>query len=282
MNVFTAVFSARRCWLGMLFLTSAMLAHPAAADTTGCTGITTLPKNITVPGHYCLASGLSWAGTTGAAIKISADNVVLDCNDNMISFSGTAQVYGVLGSIRSDVEIRHCRFKNFYRGVYLYGENHRLYIHDNYITSSRYSGIAVYGRDFHVNRNYVTDTAGPYAILANVSAGGSASLNENFVSNVTGTAASLNGIIIAGGGRATLVDNFIRGVGRATTSQSSAYSVASVTTLTPSPAVIKYGVAFKGLGVANYAVSKATGVPSSVCKDVTAVGYPSNSTPGCL
>jgi len=59
------------------------LAGTAAADeTTFCNFfITTLPYTITTQGHYCLQQNLSTAITSGAAITISVDYVVLDLNN---------------------------------------------------------------------------------------------------------------------------------------------------------------------------------------------------------
>ena len=52
----------------------------AQAETVNCTPITTLPAVITVQGIYCLTGNLSTAMTSGNAIEIQTNNVVLDLN----------------------------------------------------------------------------------------------------------------------------------------------------------------------------------------------------------
>jgi hypothetical protein len=53
---------------------------PARAETVNCTAITSLPFVITVPGVYCFTGHLETAMTSGTAIDIQTNNVVLDLN----------------------------------------------------------------------------------------------------------------------------------------------------------------------------------------------------------
>ena len=55
-------------------------AAAARAETTQCTPVTGLPAVITVQGIYCLTGDLSTAITSGNAIEIATNNVILDLN----------------------------------------------------------------------------------------------------------------------------------------------------------------------------------------------------------
>jgi len=79
----------------LLFLFCAALllsTRPAAADTTHCTAITSLPNTISNPGVYCLTQDLVYGSNSGAAITIAADGVTLDLNGHAVRFEGTPSV----------------------------------------------------------------------------------------------------------------------------------------------------------------------------------------------
>lgn len=277
------IHGARQSACGLAILLAIGLPGMARADTTNCTAITSLPKTITTPGQYCMASGLSWAGATGAAISIKSDNVVLDCNDNLVNYTGTtAAVSGISGTTRSGVEVRHCRLNNFYRGIYFATGSRRIFIHDNYVIGSRFYGIQTQGGDNNIRGNQVADTVGTAGISADVDAGSSALIRDNWVNNVTGPAAALYGIVVGGSGRATLISNGVKGVGLPTTTTSHAIRINTVSTVTPSPVAILNGVMFIGQGATSYAVSKATATAKSVCDGYTLSGYAAGAVPGCL
>src|SRR5438552_5267849 len=67
----------------VVLLAVAVFAPSLMADeTTFCNAyITTLPYTISAQGHYCLDRNLSTAMTSGAAITIAVDFVVLDLNN---------------------------------------------------------------------------------------------------------------------------------------------------------------------------------------------------------
>ena len=66
--------------------------RPAAADTTHCTAITSLPNTISNPGVYCLTQDLVYGQNFGSAITIAADGVTLDLNGHAVRFEGTPNV----------------------------------------------------------------------------------------------------------------------------------------------------------------------------------------------
>ena len=64
----------------LVLLTLVVTVATARAETVNCTAITSLPAVITVQGIYCFTGNLSTAITTGNAIEIQTNNVVLDLN----------------------------------------------------------------------------------------------------------------------------------------------------------------------------------------------------------
>ena len=66
----------------MLFSVFAVLlfSSMAQAETTECTVITSLPYTISTQGIYCLKGNLATSMTSGNAIEINTNNVVIDLN----------------------------------------------------------------------------------------------------------------------------------------------------------------------------------------------------------
>jgi parallel beta-helix repeat protein len=146
-----------------LLLASALLAPtPAAAETTVCTGLPTLPTTITVSGHYCVNKNFSQA-FSAAAIIINAHNVVLDCNDHSIN-NTSGGVTGVYASNRSGVTVRNCNISNFGRGIAFFetadGASRNNVIVNNAVSKSRLVGIQVAGTSNLIADNRVTENLG--------------------------------------------------------------------------------------------------------------------------
>src|SRR5688572_20901601 len=75
----------------VLGLLAAVSLAPARATESydGCTGfIDSLPATISTPGTWCLRGHRYTSITSGAAIRITANNVTLDCNDFRLSGLG--------------------------------------------------------------------------------------------------------------------------------------------------------------------------------------------------
>src|SRR5262245_2921543 len=68
--------------IAVLFALFSYVLHtaPVDAETINCTPITSLPAVITVQGIYCLTGNLNTAMTSGNAIDIQTNNVILDLN----------------------------------------------------------------------------------------------------------------------------------------------------------------------------------------------------------
>src|SRR5438105_8951942 len=80
-------------------------AVPAESETTVCTAITAVPTIITAQGIYCFNQDFNTPITSGAAIDIQANNVILDLNGhllgNLAAGAGTTAV-GISSSDRKN------------------------------------------------------------------------------------------------------------------------------------------------------------------------------------
>src|SRR5450759_2310807 len=95
---------------------------PAQAETVNCTAITTLPYIISTQGVYCLTGELSTGITTGNAITIATNNVVLDLNGFKIgglsAGLGTTAI-GIYANQRQNITIKNGTVRGFCYGIYL-------------------------------------------------------------------------------------------------------------------------------------------------------------------
>jgi hypothetical protein len=87
-----------------------------------CTPITSLPNTITTPGVYCLTSDLATNVTSGNAIEIVTDNVVINLNghtlDGQTAGLGTS-TNGIYAYQRQNITIRNGTVRGFLFGIYL-------------------------------------------------------------------------------------------------------------------------------------------------------------------
>jgi parallel beta-helix repeat protein len=169
-------------------LTLVLAAAVAGADeTTYCNAfITALPYTITTQGHYCFDRNLSTAITTGNAITISSDYVVLDFNHFKLG-GGSAglgtQAVGVAAGGRRNVTVRNGDIRGFRVGIWLVEIdpiNHPASlgytVEDNLLDGNTAAGIIVGGSDSVVRRNIVTNTGNSTAGLFAVGCSGNATL----------------------------------------------------------------------------------------------------------
>jgi parallel beta-helix repeat protein len=158
----------------LLVLAGSMgLAGTAVADeTTFCNAfITTLPFTISTQGHYCFNKNLSTAITTGAAITINTDFVVLDLNNFKLGggsagFSTSAS--GIKAIQHSNLTIRNGNIRGFRRGIYIDGGTNHV-IENNVLDGNTQYGVFLSGTDTGgdasptgvlIRNNLVTNTGG--------------------------------------------------------------------------------------------------------------------------
>jgi hypothetical protein len=196
----------------------------AAEGTEGCTYvIDALPVSIAAHGTWCLAQDLTDSATSGDAISVVVDDVVIDCNGHAIDGRGAGAdtgASGIYASNRRNLVVRRCRILGFEFGVDLEGALGGGHVNeDNLVGNNTTIGILVFGDGSVVRRNRVFDSGGS---SSNVSSFGiqvrsSIDVLDNTVTNVVskpGAGGNAFGIYasLGGSGSASLSGNRVRGV----------------------------------------------------------------------
>jgi parallel beta-helix repeat protein len=196
----------------LVLLALVLSATPARAETVDCTAITTLPAVITVQGVYCFTGKLSTAMTSGNAIDIQADNVVLDLNGfklgGLAAGPGT-QTYGIFANDRQNITIKNGTIRGFYEGILLIGASQGHIVEDIRADQNTFAGIVVGGSGNIVRNNQVVATGGTTVFGANANAAGIVVagagprvLNNDVINTVkqgTGTAWGIRFEVVTGG-----------------------------------------------------------------------------------
>jgi hypothetical protein len=197
--------AAPRIGAGLLFVAASSLAPAAHAETfSTCTGfVSSLPATISSAGTWCLATDLSTAITSGAAITIASNNVTLDCNGHRIGgLSGgpATNARGVQALSRQNVAIRNCAVRGFRVGIDL--TVGRYLVEDNVLDKNTNVGIYLFAGDGVVpeaaegaviRRNLVLDTGGTDG-AAGIITFDQVHIVDNVVSKVLGGASDISGI----------------------------------------------------------------------------------------
>lgn len=138
------------------------------AETTNCTAITSLPYLITSQGIYCLTGNLTTSMTSGSAIIIGVNNVVLDLNGYKIgglaAGPGTIAT-GIYAYQRQNITIKNGTVRGFFFAINLndispYTTSQGHIIEDIRADMNTYVGIEVNGRGNIIRNNQVVDTGG--------------------------------------------------------------------------------------------------------------------------
>ena len=184
----------RRSLIGIGLLAAAAWMQPAAAETTGCTEIQSIPTVISTQGVYCLKKHVSGSLASGTAIAVNTNNVTIDCNEFKIGnlAAGPAtQAVGISASSRNNVTVRNCGVRGFQTGIALLDGYYR--VEDNRLDNNTGTGIMVTGSGSTVRRNEVIDTGGSTAPGATTSQGIVAAGGMDIVDN------NVSGVLASGG-----------------------------------------------------------------------------------
>jgi len=188
----TEIHSRSLIGIGLLALAGWM--QPAAAETTECTEIQSIPAVISTQGVYCLKQHVSGSLATGSAIAVTANNVTIDCNEfkigNLAAGTGT-QAVGISASGRNNVTVRNCGVRGFQTGISLLDGDYR--VEDNRLDNNTLTGIRVTGSGSAIRRNEVIDTGGSTVPGATSSQGIVAAGGMDIFDN------NVSGVIAAGG-----------------------------------------------------------------------------------
>jgi parallel beta-helix repeat protein len=207
----------------ILFVFFLFLLFPGflQAETTNCTAITSVPYTISVPGIYCLTGNLETAMTSGNAITINVNNVVIDLNGRKLG-GGSAgpgtNAYGIYAYQRKNITIKNGTIRGFQAGVVLHGDSPYTTSQGHVIEDIRSDmntayGIVVEGRGNIIRNNQVVDTGG--STLANYAYGirtfgpGSRVLNNDVYETKEQSAANAYGIYVGIGDGSVVLNNRI-------------------------------------------------------------------------
>jgi parallel beta-helix repeat protein len=170
----------------------AALAAPAFADeTTFCNVfITSLPFTITSQGHYCFSRNLSTAITTGAAITVDSDFVVLDLNNFKLGGGGAGlatDMFGIYANNHSNITIRGGNIRGFAVGIAIEGTTgssaQSILIENNVLDGNTKVGINVFGKAITIRNNTVYNTGGSTSPNLFCDAGNTVGIAVSFTSS---------------------------------------------------------------------------------------------------
>lgn len=201
-----------------LALLALFVCASAQAETLQCTTVTSVPLTISASGSYCLTGNL--ASSSGTAITIQADNVVLDLNGHTLSGPGGTSSIGISSNMRRGLRIRNGTLRGFANAVFIddhnspftYGGVSSRHEVDDLRIEGAYTAISVVGSYSSIHHNTIMDSAQYGIFSATVSGTGSGAVNilANQVFN-TGSASAANPVygISAGGTGSLIQDNVI-------------------------------------------------------------------------
>jgi hypothetical protein len=165
--------------LAMGFVSITLFAGSiAVAETTDCSVIRSVPHTIDRSGVYCLARDLRSGSTSGIAITVNADDVVLDLNGHVLDGlpAGTAtEAVGIASFARRNITVRNGIVRGFWVGIALDCElgipmcspvnpSQGHVVEDIRADRNTLSGISVWGHGTIVRNNLVVKTGGTTAI----------------------------------------------------------------------------------------------------------------------
>jgi nitrous oxidase accessory protein NosD len=141
-------------------------SNSVQSETTECTVISSLPYVISTQGNYCLKGHLATGMTSGNAITINTNNVVIDLNGYKLGGLGAGHsttADGIYAYQRQNITIRNGTVRGFYKGIYIedtgsYSTSQAHLVEDIRADMNTAVGIDVRGRGNMIRNNQVVDT----------------------------------------------------------------------------------------------------------------------------
>lgn len=198
----------------LLLAASCSLPSPARAETFHtCAGfIDSVPATISTQGVWCLRKDLATAITVGAAIRITANNVTIDCN--RFKLGGLAggdgsQANGIYADDVQNATVRNCNIRGFGYGVNLDSGDGHL-VEDNRFDNMLSQGISICcGSNNTVQRNQVYGTGGSTIFTSATAISATGNIQDNVVRDVNARASGIARGISAGNWGASIRDNVV-------------------------------------------------------------------------
>ena len=171
------MYTAKLGALLFVLFTLVLACTPAHAETVNCTPITSLPAVITVQGVYCFTGHLNTAITSGNAIEIQTNNVILDLNGFKLGglAAGTSTVAnGIHALDRQNITIKNGTIRGFVRGISLEdsGGSQGHVVEDIRADQNTFAGMEIAGSGNIVRNNQVVATGGSTCCGVNQGASG--------------------------------------------------------------------------------------------------------------
>src|SRR2546430_837169 len=139
-------------------------AVPAQAETTACTPVTAVPTVITAQGIYCFTQHLNTDITTGNAIEIQTNNVILDLNGfklGGLAAGPSTLATGIHATDRQNITIKNGTVRGFLNGIFLQGSASGGHVvEDIRADQNTQVGMQVVGDGSLIRNNQVVATGG--------------------------------------------------------------------------------------------------------------------------
>jgi len=190
-----------------LVLVLAAAGIAGADETTFCNAfITTLPYTISTQGHYCFDRNLSTAITTGNAITINSDFVVVDLNNFKLgggSAGLSTNTNGIYATAHRNITVRNGNIRGFKVAINIGGNTANSgghLIENNVLDGNTFEAISLVGDTVVVRNNTILNTGGsssnPNMVTGILAYGDTTSLRDNIVANTfnNGTGSNARGI----------------------------------------------------------------------------------------
>lgn len=138
----------------------------AQAEVQDCIEITALPATITVQGTHCLKQDLATTITSGNAITIATNNVILDMNGFKLGGLGSGpgtQAVGIFAIDRQNITIRNGTVRGFGTNIHFDAtgtstQSRGHIVEDMRIDAARSTGIRVEGFHTILRDNFIANT----------------------------------------------------------------------------------------------------------------------------
>ena len=212
----------KKLFTTITLMMSLVVPVTALAETTQCQVINSLPITITTQGVYCFTSHLATSATTGSAIQINTNNVIIDFNGFKLGNLGggvETDMVGVAATDRVNIILKNANIRGFQSGIAISGgSGHRIY--DSNFDGNFEVAIDLGGQGI-VENNTIVNAGGRSstdAVAINVTANSSV-IRNNIVSNFDAATTSYSAIgILLSSDQNVVKDNVISGLVNANTS----------------------------------------------------------------
>lgn len=195
-----------------------------ASNGDHCTAITSIPYVVNNEGVYCFTGNLETSMTSGNAIHIQADNVVIDLNGWMLdglSAGLATSTYGIFGMLHKNITVRNGTVRGFRSGIDLRSADLDLLtghlIENIRAEENTKSGIRVDGNGNIVRHSQALGTGGSTEVgqvvgIAIQGSGGRALDNDIISTAAVGNGGLAYGLFLWRAGGAVVEGNRIDGV----------------------------------------------------------------------